>query len=196
MSKKRKSILIIIVLIVLAIVLATAIGGTKQKSNFTKQDNSWENDFIETLDTENYLGNDIVADLKDIKVKTVDDSDDNTTFLISKVNKEGVDIHNVQYIVKNDLLESYRYKNYTFKSNDGKKIGKSEAEKMVNSFAKEFIPGGDKLKFENNEEQQILSLYDTGKVETWYAEDGNNEYHIVIDLRKGYVVYYQMNSED
>ena len=170
--------------------------GNKQTSNFTKQDKSWENDFIATLDTENYLGNDIVADLKDVKVKTVEDSDDNTTFVISKVNKEGVDIHNVQYIVKDDLLESYRYKNYTFKSNDGKKIDKSEAEKIVKSFAKEFISDGNKLKFENNEEQQVQSLYDSGKVETWYAKDGNNEYHIVIDLGKGYVVYYQMDSED
>ena len=66
----------------------------------------------------------------------------------------------------------------------------------MKSFAKEFIPDGDKLKFENNDKEQILSVYDKGKVETWYAKDGNNEYHIVIDLGKGYVVYYQMNSED
>lgn len=132
MNKKRKNILIIIVVILLAIVLAISIGGAKQKSNFTKQDKSWGSDFIATLDAENYLGNDIVADLKDVKVKTLDNSDGNTTFVISKFNEEGVDIHNVQYIVKDDLLKSYRYKNYTFKSNDGKKIEKRLCDLLSN----------------------------------------------------------------
>lgn len=188
MNKKR--ILLIIVLMVLVVALVMSIFNTKEKSNFVKQNNSWENDFIETLDKENYLCNDIVADLKDVDVNISEEIDGSTTFAISKFTKEGIDIHNVQYAVKDDILLSYQYKNYNFKSNDTKKIEKGEAEKIVNSFAKEFIPNGDKLKFENNEEQQVQSLYDKGKVETWYAKYGDDEYHIVMDLQKGLLIYY------
>ena len=187
---KRKSILLIIVLIVLAIFIVMSIGGKNEKSNFVKQDKSWENDFMAMLDKENYLCNDIVADLKDVDVNTSEEADGSTTFAISKFTKEGTDIHNIQYSVKDDLLLSYQYKNYNFKIKEGKKIEKSEAEKIVNSFAKEFVPNGDKLKFVNTEEQQVQSLYDKGKVETWYAKDKSDEYYIVIDLKKGLVIYY------
>lgn len=167
--------------------------GVKSESDFTEQGNSWQDDFIAIMDKENYLCSDIVADLRGADVKKTEEDDGSTVFVISRADKNGKDIHNIQYAVKDDLLVSYHYKNYSFKSGDSEKIGKNEAEKMVNSFAEEFIPGGEKLKFENNEDQQVQSLYDKGKVETWYAKDGNREYHIVIDLEKGYVVYYYMS---
>lgn len=193
MNKKRKIIFVIaiIVLIALAIALILSIGATKQKSNFTKQGNSWENDFIATLDKENYLCSDIIADFKDVNIKTLEEDGD-TVFVISKFNNKGNDIHNIQYTVKDDILSYYHYKNYSFKTRDSKKIEKSDAQKIVNNFAKEFIPNGEKLKFENKEEKQVQSLYNKNKVETWYAKDSNGEYSIVIDLEKGSVIYYYM----
>ncbi len=192
MSKKSKSVLIVVVVVVIAIVLVMSLGGKKQASNFTKQDKSWQNDFVVTLDEEGYLGSDIVADLKgeDVKKSEEDGSD---VFVVSKLDSKGADIHNIQYAVKDDVLNFYHYKNYSFKTKDGKKIEKSEAEKIVKNFAKEFISNGEELKFENTEEQQVQSLYDKGKVETWYGKDKNGEYSIVVDLEKGYVVYYSMS---
>lgn len=162
----------------------------EQKSDFTEQGNSWQDDFIAIMDKENYLCSDIVADLRGADVKKTEEDDGSTVFVISRSDKNGKDIHNIQYTVKDDLLVFYHYKNYSYKSDDSEKIGKNEAEKMVNSFAGEFIPDGEKLKFDNKENQQVQSLYDKGKVETWYAKDGNREYHIVIDLEKGCAVYY------
>lgn len=185
----RKSILVIIVLIALASVSVIFISDVKPESNFTEQGNSWQDDFITILDKENYLCSDIVADFRDEDVKKTEE-DGSTVFVISKFDKNGKDIHNIQYSVKDNLLVSYHYKNYSYKTHVSKKIEKSEAEKIVSSFAKEFIPSGDNLKFENKEEQQVQYLYDKGKVETWYAKDKNREYNIVIDLEKGYVVYY------
>ena len=147
MNKKRKIIFVIaiIVLIALTIALILSIGATKQG-------NSWQNNFIATLDKENYLCSDIIADFKDVNIKTLEEDGD-TIFVVSKFNKKGNDIHNIQYTVKDDVLSSYQYKNYSFKTKDYKKIEKSDAQKIVNNFAKEFIPNGEKLKFENKEEK-------------------------------------------
>lgn len=193
MDKNRKKGIIIFAVAVVVIIIAIVAWNSSQKveeSKFVEQGHSWQNDFIAALDEGDYICDDIAKDIKDTDVESWKEKDGSTGFIAAKNDTDGTDIHNIQYEVKDNDLIFYHYKNYSFDAENGKKIDNSKAGEIAKEFADEFIAGGNKLTFKNKEDEQIKSLYNPNKVETWHAKDGKGEYYIVIDLEKGNVLYY------
>ena len=145
---------------------------------------------------------------KSIRDKTIPELDDlrqkrevesNVGLLEFEIIEKGLvpddDSIDIQYSTKNSELFEYKLTaKETKHPNKYKAINKKEAAKMAKEFAKTFIVGGDKMSLTNSPDHQLKSMYEPGKIESWYGKTDDKSHYVVVDFSRGLVLAYQRES--
>jgi hypothetical protein len=92
--------------------------------------------------------------------------------------------HKIEVVINEDAITHYSYKNYYVIPPENS-ISLEQANRLVKGFARDFIPNGNTLLFENTPVKN--NIYDPGKVESWIADRDGLLYVITVNLEHGYV---------
>jgi len=94
----------------------------------------------------------------------------------------------IECVFSKDGLTHYVYKNYFFQlSEPGEPLTMDGAASMAKNFARDFLPGGEKMVLKNVPGANP-HIYDPGMVESWVGTQGGKTYTISIELHIGYVL--------